>query len=181
MFLFNDDTVERTLDEAQGPIQGNRLRVYTSKGEIPVKRLWLRGRYAVRSAGKRVCLTRLWGHVVPLVKCPEFQPFLFWLECRSHVVFATAHLKQLGLFDAPRLLEGKPIFWFETTGPLFQTPVNVDPVCVLGWERALAQAGCDVQMTLAYEHWLVTHAPHWDRLMAVRETLAQLLLKPRDK
>ena len=192
---WKDDSIERAIDGKQDGLQGNRLRVFTAAGELAIRRRWWKGTMLPLAMGRGAKLIGfragvdiiagltpgqpprgvLWvggdpgsqaGKPPPAdgTLLPE-RPCLAWLECRTWAIFAHTVLtwqESLG--------------WTLTARPFYQTPRDVDPVGVLGFERALI-GGTDPRVLAQYDTWLTLRAGagQWSRAAWVRDELDKVL------
>lgn len=179
-----DDNIERAIDGKQDGLQGNRLRLFSAGGELAIRRRWFKGTMLPLATGRGAKLIGFRAGVdveggwpgassstgmattpAPGELLPSL-PALAWLECRTWAIFAhvTATWQEA-------------LGWTFAARPVYQTPPDVDPVTVLGYERALVGnvASPDVRVLAQYEAWLAGRAPAWSRASWVQERLAEAL------
>lgn len=197
MTRWKDDNIERAIDGKQDGMLGNKLRLFVATGELAVRRRWLKGTMLPLATGRGAKLVGFRAGV-DVVYCPQpgeprgvihapgvnpgsragqppeahgellpSRPALAWLECKTWAVFGHCVLtwqESLG--------------WTCSARPVYQTPPDVDPVGVLGFERALVGQGesCDARILAQYDAWLTgRQASSWSRAGWVRERLGLVL------
>ena len=173
---WKDDNIERAIDDKQDGLLGNRLRLFVSSGELAIRRRWLKGTMLPLATGKGaklvgfragVELVRGGGFVTPGNGLLAGQSCLAWLECRTWAVFGHATLAVDPDFTLGLMVNVRPVY---------QTPPDVDPVGVLGFERALVgQEAPDARILAQYDAWLTGRAGAWSRAAWVRDRLGKVL------
>lgn len=180
MTRWKDDNIERAIDDKQDGLLGNRLRLFVAARELPVVRRVFKGRFMPLALGRGAKLisvragVTVGAHGKTVLDRAVAYPVLAWLECLTWAVFGHAVLT----WDEVAKL------WMCSVQPLYQTPEGVDPVGVLGFERALVQtqrATPDARILAQYDAWLTgRNASAWSRANWVRDRLANVFADVRN-